>query len=201
MLQLDILRHGETVLSHTLRGHTDDELTVQGWRQMQATVASGLQQPILWQVIVSSPLKRCAQFAEQLAAELQLPLMYESGFKEMHFGDWEARPSAEIYAQSPELLANFWQQPTRFSPPNGEKLADFQLRVLSAIEQLKQQMLHQVWSHALLVSHGGVIKLLKCLAQAQALDDILTMKAELGQLNTFRLQAHTETIEYIGELA
>jgi alpha-ribazole phosphatase len=40
---------------------------------------------------------------------------------------------------------------------------------------------------ALLVTHGGVIKLLKCKAQRQPLDDVLKMTAELGQLNSFEL--------------
>ncbi|MEG1856339.1 MAG: histidine phosphatase family protein, partial [Acinetobacter sp.] len=34
-------------------------------------------------------------------------------------------------------------------------------------------------------THGGVIKLLKCIALNHRLDDILKMSAELGQLNSF----------------
>lgn len=45
---------------------------------------------------------------------------------------------------------------------------------------------HQYQS-ALVVTHGGVIKLLSCLAQQQSLDDLLKMPAELGQLHSFSL--------------
>ena len=45
---------------------------------------------------------------------------------------------------------------------------------------------HQYQS-ALVVTHGGVIKLLSCLAQQQGLDDLLKMSAEPGQLHSFRL--------------
>lgn len=38
MLQIDLLRHGKTELSHTLRGSTDDALTPEGWQQMQRNV-------------------------------------------------------------------------------------------------------------------------------------------------------------------
>ena len=38
MMQLDLLRHGETELSHTLRGSIDDALTQKGWQQMQRTI-------------------------------------------------------------------------------------------------------------------------------------------------------------------
>ena len=37
-LKIDLLRHGETTLSHTLRGSTDDDLTELGWQQMQQTI-------------------------------------------------------------------------------------------------------------------------------------------------------------------
>ncbi len=187
VLKFDILRHGETTLSHTLRGRTDDDLTEQGWRDMQMTIQQALQSPLQWQLIVTSPLKRCAQFAEQLSQQLQLPLIYQSGLQEMDFGDWEAQSTADLYAKSPQLLADFWQFPTRYTPPNAESLLDFQCRVLDAIEMLQLQMREQNWTHALLISHGGVIKLLKCLAKQQSLDDILTQSAPLGQLNSFWL--------------
>jgi len=36
--RIDLLRHGESQYSHTLRGHLDDELTAKGWQQMQSTI-------------------------------------------------------------------------------------------------------------------------------------------------------------------
>lgn len=65
MLCLDFLRHGETSLSHTLRGKTDDALTAKGWAQMQSTIAQAEQVSQAWDVIYSSPLQRCRLFAEQ----------------------------------------------------------------------------------------------------------------------------------------
>ena len=55
MLYLDFLRHGETSLSHTLRGKTDDALTAKGWAQMQSTIAQAEQLSQAWDVIYSSP--------------------------------------------------------------------------------------------------------------------------------------------------
>lgn len=55
-LIIDVLRHGETTLSHTLRGHLDDELTQTGWQQMQTSIEQ--MQPYPWQVIFTSPLQR-----------------------------------------------------------------------------------------------------------------------------------------------
>ncbi|RZG88633.1 histidine phosphatase family protein [Acinetobacter sp. WCHAc060033] len=202
-LRIDLLRHGETTLSHTLRGSTDDELTELGWQQMQQTIdqhtivdhQSSIYKP--WNVIFTSPLQRCFKFAEKLATDLDLGLITDPHLQEMHFGDWEGISTQQIYDENPELLANFWQYPTRCTPPNAEKLIDFQQRVLTAIADVGLEMQQKNHQNALIVTHGGVIKLLKCLALQQPLDDILKMSAELGQLNCFILDSETMQLEWI----
>ncbi|MGE8684670.1 MAG: histidine phosphatase family protein [Acinetobacter sp.] len=190
IFRLDILRHGETELSHTLRGSTDDALTAKGWQHMQQTIETelslyGVSSQPLWDVIVSSELQRCRLFAFELSEKLMLPLQVNPQFQEMHFGDWEAVDTQQIYAQSPELLTQFWEKPTQFAPPNAETMQQFQQRVVFGLDSLIQQVQEHQWQRVLLISHGGVIKLLKCLALQQPLDDILKMSAELGQLNSF----------------
>lgn len=175
-----MLRHGESQYSHTLRGHLDDELTAKGWQQMQATIEQVTDQT--WDVIVSSSLKRCACFAEQLAKTTGLPLLLNHDLKEMYFGDWEGISTQQIYETSPELLANFWQKPSQYCPPHAETLNQFQTRVLKGFQDLLEYMQKQNLQHALVITHGGVIKLLACLARQQPLDDLLKMPAELGKL-------------------
>ena len=65
---IDLLRHGEPRGGAKFRGHTDDPLSETGWTQMRAAV----QGDSPWQVVVSSPLLRCAEFAAELAASLDL---------------------------------------------------------------------------------------------------------------------------------
>ena len=185
MLYLDFLRHGETSLSHTLRGRTDDALTAKGWAQMQSTIAQAEQLRPAWDVIYSSPLQRCRLFAEQWAEQKQLPLYIEPNLQEMDFGEWEAQPTDRLYQLYPDELAQFWQKPLSFTPPQAESLLAFKSRVLESVETLTQQMHKQGWQRALIISHGGVIKLLKCQALKQHDNDLLKMSAELGQLNCF----------------
>ncbi|MBJ9419794.1 histidine phosphatase family protein [Acinetobacter oleivorans] len=181
--RIDLLRHGESQYSHTLRGHLDDELTAKGWQQMQSTIEQVANQS--WDVIISSSLKRCAYFAEQLTKTTQLPLLLNHDLKEMYFGDWEGVSTQQIYETSPELLANFWQKPSQYCPPRAETLMQFQTRVLKGFQELLIEMQNQNWQHGLVVTHGGVIKLLACLATQQPLDDLLKMPAELGKLYSF----------------
>ena len=185
MLYLDFLRHGETSLSHTLRGRTDDALTAKGWAQMRSTITQSEQTGQAWDVIYSSPLQRCRLFSEQWAEQKQLPLYIEPNLQEMDFGEWEAQPTERLYQLYPDELAQFWQTPLSFTPPQAESLLAFKSRVLESVETLTQQMHKQGWQRALIISHGGVIKLLKCQALKQHDNDLLKMSAELGQLNCF----------------
>ena len=181
-LQIDLLRHGETTLSHTLRGHLDDDLTEQGWLQMQSTIQQYITTPMDWDVIISSPLRRCRRFAEHLADQLGLPMRVNEHIKEMYFGDWEGISTQVIYEAEPERLANFWQFPTQYHAPKGESLLQFKQRVIDGFDEIYVQMQRHNWNKALIVTHGGVIKLLTCLARQQNLDDLLKMPAELGKL-------------------
>lgn len=193
--RIDLLRHGESQYSHTLRGHLDDELTEKGWQQMQSTIEQVANQS--WDVIISSTLKRCACFAEQLAKTTQLPLLLNYDLKEMYFGEWEGISTQQIYETSPELLANFWQKPSQYCPPRAETLMQFQTRVLKGFQELLVEMQNQNWQHGLVVTHGGVIKLLACLAKQQPLDDLLKMPAELGKLYSFEFSETDGQLTFI----
>lgn len=199
MYKIDLLRHGETELSHTLRGSTDDALTALGWQQMHQTLDQFLatfSENEIWDVIFSSLLQRCRLFAEKISDQFDLDLYIDPNLQEMHFGDWEGVSTQKIYEHFPEQLAQFWQKPTEFTPPNAESIQAFHARTIEALKFIFKQMNNQNTKTALVVTHGGVIKLFKCLALQQPLDDILKMSAELGQLNSFILHEDL-SLEYV----
>ena len=100
----------------------------------------------------------------------------------------------ELYEQFPETLADFWQKPTQTTLPNAESMQQFHFRVTTAMSAIQQRMEYNGWQSALVVTHGGVIKLLKCMVLQQPLDDVLKMTAELGQLSSFRWDTLTQTL-------
>lgn len=168
---LDLLRHGETEQGGGLRGRLDDALTARGWAQMRAALPA--QRP--WQALVSSPLQRCAAFAAELAADQGLPLQLEPGLRELDFGAWDGRSAAELMQSDAEGLGRFWADPYAFTPPGGEPLVDFEARVLDAVERLHQRCAGR---HLLLVTHGGVMRLL--LARARGLPRSELLQVEVG---------------------
>lgn len=178
-LHLDLLRHGETELGGGLRGSLDDALTATGWAQMRAAV---LQQGP-WDRLVSSPLQRCARFAEELGERLNLPVSLEKDLQELHFGAWEGQSAAALMDTDAEGLGLFWADPYGFTPPDGEPVSDFSRRVLGAVARLHQAYAGQ---RVLLISHGGVMRLL--LAQARGLPREQLLNVEVGHGGLFRLQ-------------
>lgn len=193
-LKIDLLRHGESELSHTLRGSLDDALTAKGWQQMLSSIDQSQTLPQQWDVVFSSPLQRCSMFAEHCVKERDIPLILDKNLQEMHFGDWEGQSIQQLYEQFPETLADFWQKPTQTTLPNAETMHQFHLRVSTAMSNIQQLMQLNGWQSALVITHGGVIKLLKCMVLRQPLDDVLKMSAELGQLNSFHWDAATQML-------
>lgn len=174
---LDLLRHGETEQGG-LRGSLDDALTDKGWAQMRSAVAGAGP----WQVLVSSPLQRCARFADELGARLNLPVLREPALQELHFGDWEGRSAAQIMEDQADALGRFWANPYTFTPPNGEPVEAFAERVLAAVEGLR---LRHAGKRVLLVTHGGVMRLL--LARARGLPREQLLQVEVGHGALMRL--------------
>jgi len=153
---VDLLRHGSVRGGPCLRGWQDDPLDEAGWQQMRAAVDGRTD----WQRVISSPLRRCADFADELAARLAIPLDTDPRWRELGFGDWEGQTADQILARDPEALRAFWCDPRANPPPNGETLSMFEARVDAVWTSLQQGL--QAGERALLVTHGGVIRLLLC---------------------------------------
>lgn len=178
-IYLELLRHGETELGGGLRGSTDDALTDAGWAQLRAAVADGSR----WDRLISSPLQRCARFAEELAAQHGVPLSLEPDLQELHFGAWEGRSTAELMQTSAEDLGRFWRDPYGFTPPEGEPLLAFEARVLGALQRLQAR---HAGERLLLVTHGGVIRLL--LARARGLPRNNLLQVAVGHAERYQLR-------------
>ncbi len=178
-LHLDMLRHGETVTGGGFRGRLDDELTDVGWQQMRQAVANAGP----WDRIVSSPLRRCAAFAAELAEQHHLPMELEPDLRELDFGEWEGRTAADLMVDQSEALGRFWENPYSFTPPGGEPLPEFEARILTAIERLTDRYAGE---RILLVTHGGVMRLL--LAEARGLPREQLLQVEVGHGAMFGLK-------------
>lgn len=152
---LDLLRHGECEGGEIFRGSTDVALTERGWQQMRMTLAQV--EPA--QVMVSSPLLRCATFANQLAVERGMQCVIENDLREIHYGDWEGVLRDQVVRNDGERMRLFFQDPIANSPPGGESVVAFTERVIAVLNRL---LTDRVGQHLLLVTHGAVMRALTC---------------------------------------
>ncbi|MEJ2608812.1 MAG: alpha-ribazole phosphatase [Candidatus Thiodiazotropha sp.] len=172
---ISLLRHGEVKGGACFRGRQDDPLSDLGWQQMHAAC----QEHDFWDVVITSPLQRCAAFAHSFAEQYNLPVEQDKRLAEIDFGDWEGCSASQLMEQHPDQLSNFWRDPINNPPPNGETLNHFQQRVISAWQQLNQR---HVEKRILLVTHGGVIRMLLCHLQQRPLSSLMEQEVKYAAL-------------------
>ncbi len=164
-ISIYLLRHGELVKSGILCGRTDIELSERGKQQL---IDATSKLPIISHCF-SSPLIRCQVFAQQFCQQQQIPLQVIEQLAEMNFGDWDGEDYQTLWQQNAKLagaihsLGDFWQNPWQCSPPNGETMTDFAVRVDAIWQLLLKQGVSvsqdsEKPQNFLVISHGGVIR-------------------------------------------
>jgi broad specificity phosphatase PhoE len=174
---IDIIRHGEPVGGRRYRGHSvDDPLTEKGWMQMRSSVPHNPG----WQHIISSPLKRCLEFSEQLANDLHISCSVVDDIKEIGFGVWEGKTPEDILAEDSNALQQFYQDPVNNRPEGAESLDSFSTRVWNAYQGIVQNHTGQ---HVLIVAHAGVSRAIIANILNMSLDNVYSrLKIEYGSL-------------------
>jgi ribonuclease H / adenosylcobalamin/alpha-ribazole phosphatase len=151
-----LLRHGQTPMSVQKRysGRSDVPLTDVGVRQAAAAAkrlaSAGLD------VIVTSPLRRAAATAQEVAAATGAPVVTDEGFRETDFGAWEGLTFAEVRDGWPaEVTA--WLADPEIAPPGGESFTDVSARVTASLHRV---LAARTGQRVLIVSHVTPIKTL-----------------------------------------
>jgi ribonuclease H / adenosylcobalamin/alpha-ribazole phosphatase len=151
-----LLRHGQTPMSVQKRyaGRSDPPLTDVGVQQA-AAAAKRLASARLG-VIVTSPLLRAVQTAQEVAAVTGAAVVTDEGFRETDFGEWEGLTFAEVRERCPaEVTA--WLADPEVAPPGGESFTDVSTRVTAALHRVLAARGGQT---VLIVSHVTPIKTL-----------------------------------------
>lgn len=163
VVSFDLLRHGDTG-QRSYRGQLDDALTELGWSQLRAAV-----QDASWDAIVSSPLQRCAAFAQELAQARGLPLRLDARLAEYHFGDWQGVPIETIAEREGDALGRFWADPVANPPPGAETFGAFRQRLIAALDVIALEAARR---RVLVVTHGGAIRMLRCVVEGRGFGDM-----------------------------
>ncbi|MFC7308480.1 bifunctional RNase H/acid phosphatase [Streptomyces monticola] len=183
-----LLRHGETALTPEKRfsgsGGSDPELSAAGRRQAEA-VAAALAARGTVQDIVSSPLRRCRETAETVAARVGLDVHIEEGLRETDFGAWEGLTFAEARERYPDELTA-WLGSEQAAPPGGESFEQVTERVSAARDKLLARYAGRT---VLLVTHVTPVKTLVRLALGAPPESLFRMELSAASVSAIAYYA------------
>jgi ribonuclease H / adenosylcobalamin/alpha-ribazole phosphatase len=158
-------------------GRSDAPLTEAGIQQAAAAAkrlgAAGIS------VIITSPLLRSVQTAQEVATVTGAPVVTDDGFRETDFGAWEGLTFAEVRERWPaEMTA--WLADPQLAPPGGESFADVNERVTGA---LRHMLAAREGRRVLIVSHVTPIKTLVAAALLAPPAAMFRMHLDLAALS------------------
>lgn len=179
---IDLLRHGQVATPNLFCAPSNEPLGNNGWKQLTRATQSGR-----WDAVITSPTRRCHDFARLLAQRQGCPFTIDERLSEMNFGDWIGKTQAEIWEQDAELMQRLWRQPRRFIAPNGEAMEDFIIRIHTAWDDLQAQYAGQ---QVLVLTHAGVIRVVL----ARVLDILYqkSLRFEVGYAQLSRVRVYPD---------
>ena len=152
-----LLRHGRTTANTAgvLAGWTPGvRLDDAGAAQVRAVGERLVKVPLA--AVVSSPLERCVQTADVVAAGRDVTVQTDERFGEARYGDWTGRTIKELTREPLWKVVQQHPSAAVFPGDEGEGLAQTQARAVAAVRAWNATLgPHAVW---LACSHGDVIK-------------------------------------------
>lgn len=129
--------------------------------------------------VFCSPLSRCRKLAQFLLPDTDIQV--DDRLLELHFGRWEMSSWDSIYqsAEGKRWFENFLHSRC----PDGENYHDMTMRIKRFLEDLQSEK-HQ---HVLLITHAGVIRILRHLIDHVAPEDAFRSPLAYGEICTFEL--------------
>lgn len=150
-----LLRHGKTEWNEEgrIQGSGDSPLTSEGVSEIGHW--GKYLQEYGWDRIISSPLGRTRQTSEIINNHLNIPLHFEDGLREQHWGDWEGVTKATLQNEYSRELNKQVSLGWDFRPPNGESRREVFSRVQQSLLDISNTYPNE---KILIICHQGVIR-------------------------------------------
>jgi broad specificity phosphatase PhoE len=161
-----LARHGETDDNRPpvrVQGHTDVSLNETGRAQARALAEAVAERGIasLW----SSHLMRAQETARIVGERIGLEARVDARFAETNRGEWEGLTWEQVAERDPGAYADWLAPAEDFRFPGGESLREQQARVEAALGDVAASGALP----ALVICHGGTIRLALCSRDARGL--------------------------------
>jgi alpha-ribazole phosphatase len=156
-MRIALIRHPAVAVAEGVcYGRTDVALSDSGRFAIPGIVAalSHFAASCVW----TSPARRCVAVAEALGGTIR----QDARLLELDFGAWEGMRWDDV----PRDALDAWAaKPARFAPPGGENVAALLARVTGFAKMLRAEQ-----RDCTVVTHGGVLKLLRPLLRGETPD-------------------------------
>src|SRR5439155_25502730 len=120
----------------------------------QAEALAGRIRGVPFAALYSSPLERCLETADAVAAARRFEVVEEPGVIEVGYGRWTGRPLAQLART--DLWKRVQRTPGSVRFPGGDTLAEVQRRAVLALDSIAARHPRKVVG---LVTHADVIRL------------------------------------------
>ena len=152
-MKLIMSRHAETITNtqRKFAGWTDSPLTAAGIKA--ANELAEYLKNVAIDVAVCSTTQRARKTCEIALKYQQVEVLYYDEFRELNFGDWEGVSLSSL--EDDPLTYYFFNEPDKFTAPNGENLLELLQRSLGKVNDLFRDYPDKT---VFLMSHGLTIR-------------------------------------------
>ena len=192
-MTLLLVRHGQTDWNR-------EPARCQGWAEVELNEVGRAQARDLGralegrgvELIVTSHLVRARETAEIVHAELggELPFVVDPRLAETHRGEWETRRFSSIMREESDTWRHYREHPQTFRFPGGESLAAQQRRVLACLRDCALD-----GRTALLVTHGGSIRLTRCFLAGRGIDAFHATRTVNGGVDEIETEGLAQRVD------
>ncbi|HEY2552532.1 MAG TPA: MSMEG_4193 family putative phosphomutase [Streptosporangiaceae bacterium] len=154
-----LVRHGLTASTGTALTGWTPGIPLDDRGQAQAAALAARLAGVRMDAIISSPLERCRQTAEIIAAAQQEPVpavKEDERIGECRYGDWTGQPLRRLVKEPLWRVVQAHPSAVRFPGQDGETMLGMQARAVEAVRDWNSRLDRN--AIYLMCSHGDVIK-------------------------------------------
>jgi broad specificity phosphatase PhoE len=194
--RLLLVRHARVAARYAGRyiGSTDAPLGAEGRRQAKALAAAVAGMRI--DKLMCSPMARAVATARPIAKATGLKPALCDDLREIDFGDWEAKTHQEVLAASPDAFKQWARFGKKCGFPGGSTLSASASRVRGLAKRLAADEAGDI----LIVTHGGVIRMLLCHFMGLRPRDYMRFQIDHGSLTTLGLYDGTAVLVRLNDM-
>jgi probable phosphomutase (TIGR03848 family) len=195
MTTLFLLRHGLTEHTGKVLYGRSGGIPLDDRGRMQAEQLVGRFEPVRLTAIYSSPLERCVQTVEPLAAQQRLDVVTREDLIEMDAGSWTGKSLARL--RRTKRWHDVISAPASFRfPDGGEGFVEAQARAVAEIQRIARR--HRRGRVAI-ATHGDIVRILLAHFEGAPLDAFQRIVVDTGSISVVALDGGSPRVLLVND--